>query len=101
MLELKHLAPYLPYKLMISQPRLGKNEAYLMYGFKWSEYANEWVVFIDDSKHGDYQSSYLKGVKPIFRPLSDLTEEIEVNGEKFVPAKRYWYLRFEEISTLK
>lgn len=27
-------------------------------------------------------------VKPILRPLSDLTEEIEVNGEKFVPI--YW-----------
>ena len=29
----------------------------------------------------------LKGTgKPILRPLSDLTKEIEVDGEKFVPA---------------
>lgn len=31
---------------------------------------------------------YLKEMKPILRPLSDLTKEIEVNGEKFVPYKK-------------
>jgi len=84
-LELKHLAPYLPYGLKVGQPRCGKTEAYLMYGFKYSNYANEWIVNIDDSAHGDYQSSYLKGIKPILRPLSDLVKEIEHNGERFVP----------------
>lgn len=28
---------------------------------------------------------YLSEMKPILRPLSDLTKEIDVNGEKFVP----------------
>ena len=94
-LELKHLSPYLPYRLKVSQPRCGRMEAYLMYGFKYSNYAREWVVFIDDSRHGDYQSSYLKGVKPILRPLSDLTKEIEVKGEKFVPQDKMKYLDLE------
>jgi len=31
---------------------------------------------------------FLEEVKPILRPLSDLTKEIEVNGEKFVPIER-------------
>jgi len=30
-------------------------------------------------------SCSIDGIKPILRPLSDLTKEIEVNGEKFVP----------------
>jgi len=35
--------------------------------------------------------------KPILRPLSDLTKEIEVNGEKFVPVEVFGYE--EEITT--
>jgi hypothetical protein len=27
----------------------------------------------------------IEKIKPILRPLSDLTKEIEVNGEKFIP----------------
>jgi hypothetical protein len=34
--------------------------------------------------------------KPILRPLSDLTKEIEVNGKKFVPAKIIWQISTEE-----
>jgi len=30
-------------------------------------------------------SCSVDGIKPILRPLSDITKEIEVNGEKFVP----------------
>jgi len=74
-LELKHLSGYLPYELKVSQPRLGKIESYLLYGLKYSEYAKEWTVFIDDSRHGNYQNVYLKGIKPILRPLSDLTKD--------------------------
>src|SRR5690606_38177573 len=62
------------------QPRHGKNEPYLLYGLKYRDYAREWTVFIDDSRHGDYQNVYLKGIKPILRPLSDLTKEIEHNS---------------------
>jgi len=31
--------------------------------------------------------NFNKGIKPLLRPLSDLTKEIEVDGEKFVPIK--------------
>lgn len=64
-LELKHLAPYLPYGLKL--------------------------VYLDGSIRDliylDLQSLSRIGIycKPILRPLSDLTKEIEVNGEKFVP----------------
>lgn len=60
-LELKHLAPYLPYGLK-----------YIYKGIEWD------LTHLETStKDREY--------KPILRPLSDLTKEIEVNGEKFVP----------------
>lgn len=70
-LELKHLAPYLPYRLKIrcgeiSHPILNCADT------------NEFEIAI---KEVFINSTY----KPILRPLSDLTKEIEVNGEKFVP----------------
>jgi hypothetical protein len=43
------------------------------------------IEFFD--QHGNFDIE-LSDIKPILRPLSDLTKEIEVNGEKFVPNKR-------------
>jgi hypothetical protein len=63
-LELKNLASYLPYGLQIID-HLPKDTKFTMYG-----------------SNIDYCINYCK---PILRPLSDLTKEIEVNGEKFVP----------------
>lgn len=67
-LELKHLAPYLPYGL----------KSYVEYdGRKLIKDINlNNVMCIVD---GEVLS------KPILRPLSDLTKKIEVNGERFVP----------------
>ena len=62
-LELKDLAPYLPYELKV----LCENQVYLM--------------TIGNLKN------YLEGrfnIKPILRPLNDLAKEIEVSGEKFI-----------------
>lgn len=59
-LELKHLAGYLPYDLRY-------------------KFANQTYIFRNVIDF-DYEYS-----KPILHPLSDLTKEIEVNGEKFVP----------------
>jgi hypothetical protein len=70
-LELKHLAPYLPYdlKLQILEHPFGiipRN-------------------FELDCGH-DFNYHLQQGnVKPIIRPLSDLTKEINHNGGKFVP----------------
>ena len=83
-LELKHLAPYLPYglKMELLNFPIGRHFRTLELdcGHDFNLYLqNNWV-------------------RPILRPLSDLTKEIEVNGEKFVPTLEYSYLRFEEIS---
>ena len=72
-LEIKHLAGYLPYGLKI----LGNGNIHEIIGFKDETY------FI---KGGNvYAYGDIQDCKPILRPLSDLTKEIEVNGEKFVP----------------
>lgn len=66
-LELKHLAGYLPYELKYKDIPEGFDGVRILCikTFGWC------------LRHG----------KPILRPLSDLTKEIEVNGEKFVPIK--------------
>lgn len=81
-LELKHLAAYLPY------------------GFKAKiagQYIDKIIGLFND---GVYNESYhpddgdlplFIDIKPILRPLSDLTKEIEVNGEKFVPCEKLGY----------
>ncbi len=80
-LELKHLAPYLPYGLKIRIFREGRalfveditmNGEIIDYLFEESE-NRKWTKNI---------------YKPILKPLSDLTKEIEINGEKFVPMDR-------------
>jgi len=65
-LELKHLAGYLPYKVKVSKIH---------------------TLNIGNGIGGisHVLTTHSKNYKPILRPLSDLTKEIEVNGEKFVP----------------
>lgn len=69
-LQLKHLAGYLPYGL-----ELWHNQ--------WKE------ILIMDCAGSNCDTLSIEDVneyaKPILRPLSDLTKEIEVNGEKFIP----------------
>lgn len=83
-LELKHLAPYLPYGLKL-QFIFKKEKIFLL--STYDEYKNgEQTILIAQALNGYY--------KPILRPLSDLTKEIEVNGEKFVPIDiiyKLWY----------
>ena len=75
-LTIKHLAAYFPYGLKILRP---DNKTILeMVGIIGSS-----IVFHEES--GDTFGFIGKHNKPILRPLSDLTKEIEVNGEKFVP----------------
>jgi hypothetical protein len=61
-LELKHLAPYLPYQVLVGDGRTP---------FELTEY--------------NFTNVYPYITSLYLRPLSDLTKEIEVNGEKFVP----------------
>lgn len=80
-LKIAHLAPYLPYELK------GK---YLL------------SDVIPDTKHElrdkllriDNVDFFLKYAKPILRPLSDLTEEIEIDSEKFVPTFKLFEIEY-------
>jgi hypothetical protein len=89
-LELKHITPYLPYGLNFqcvdieSQeyeelPFVGIN---ISNGFEKLLISNQ-EIEIDELDVNEYEV-----YKPILRPLSYLTKEIEVNGEKFVPSER-------------
>ena len=84
-LELKHFAGYLPYGLKVQYISA---EGWEDDGFtcrykteieKIDGVRNGWILYLGCG------GSEFKDIKPILRPLSDLTKEIEVNGEKFVP----------------
>ena len=87
-LELKHLAPYLPYRLEVMD---SDNNIDMCIGIK---YWLGWDVVCD--YEWGHSTKPLSSVKPILRPLSDLTKEIEHNGERFVPIDelRYTYSGF-------
>jgi hypothetical protein len=96
-LELKHLAPYLPYGLKgiyseyIDKEKtdLGSFEKEELIGLNFKE-EKIFLTFGYVTERDDFV--------PILRPLSDLTKEIEVNGEKFVPVK---HKDIKTTSTLK
>lgn len=73
-LTIKHLAGYLPYGLQV----IGKThkEMWTLEGLNISETCE---------LGGSSYRSDINEILPILRPLSDLTKEIEHNGEKFVP----------------
>jgi hypothetical protein len=77
-LELKHLAGYLPYGLTVK----------VKYGWCTMLTLNDWSINTDCKESYYYETLEETDFKPILRPLSDLTKEIEVEGEKFVPALR-------------
>ena len=70
-LELKHLAPYLPYGVMI-----------------YSKFKNSDNYSTFEINHKNFNSTLTHNSrKPILRPLSDLSEVIEHNNEKFIPTE--------------
>jgi len=73
-LEFKHIIPYLQYDLKAS---FYDNAPELVIG----------VNVVEETIEGlDFGSAELdEGFKPILRPLSELTKEIEHNGEKLMP----------------
>jgi len=82
-LELKHLAPYLPYKLNFVHNDCLKKLASLQYGNSVPDDNYMELVTCTNLVYAKVSE-----IKPILRPLSDLTKEIEVNGEKFVPIEK-------------
>lgn len=65
----KRLAPYLPYRLNTDKGILSLLE----------------VNYCECKKAMLATRFSIESIKPILRPISDITKEIEVNGEKFVP----------------
>lgn len=79
-LELKHIVGYLPYGLkMIHNYKKARHngEKKLRLWVMELSFMNAQIIVRDEDR------------KLILRPLSDLTKEIEVNGEKFVPIE--WF----------
>jgi len=67
-LELKHLAPYLPYGLKVQTEHIEGNRIYTLEGLS-AKYDR---VDLDD----DYGWSYIGGIKLILHPLSDFEKVI-------------------------
>ncbi len=77
-LELKHIVGYLPYNLKVKS---GNVNLIRTLNIEIDENFRD-IITLNNLITGI-------GHKPILRPLSDLTKEIEVNGEKFVPIE--WF----------
>jgi hypothetical protein len=77
-IKLEEIAGYLPYKLEIAI--FHKREIYRKDVLK--------SIVTYDSYFCVNLINSITNCKPILRPISDLTKEIEVNGEKFVPIER-------------
>ena len=90
-LELKHLAPYLPYGLKYWSKE-HKAES-ILDCYKPESFDNIMKTISMEAilRHPDIY-------KPILRPLSDLTKEIEVNGIKFTP-QRTWGISQGQLKT--
>ena len=84
-LELKHLAPYLPYGLKMMS-------GYYLVGLAncnrstYNEKHDTRMMLLSETVDGDIAwEAHSNMDMPYLRKLSDLTKEIEVNGERFVP----------------
>lgn len=77
-LELKHLAAYAPFKIKGFVGNTQRDLTTISIDSKF--------IFVTSYKGSSEKNMIgIDQFKPILRPLSDLTKEIEVNGEKFVP----------------
>lgn len=77
-LELKNIAPYLPYNIRLKFVSKHNIDKLSKEDIVYLNQINEGFICVNGYKTNN--KSYL----PILRPL-DLTKEIEHNGEKFVP----------------
>lgn len=89
-LTIKELAPYLPYKLQWVFE--GSDDVHEVVGLDITDFGVHII-----SPYGDSGRCSVKDGKPILRPLSYLTEEIEHNGERFVPVDVLGWNSYENI----
>ena len=85
-LEIKHLAPYLPYGLKMNY-EIHNPELIAIYG--------DYTIYLKYND-GRIKDQDISNYKPILYPLEYLTKEIEVNGEKFVPIERLFEIKYPE-----
>lgn len=83
-LQYSHITPFLPYGLTA----MVNTKVYIISGIDKPFTLSKTIVKFLNTKNDEL----LRNIKPILRPLSDLTKEIEVNGEKFVPMVKLLYL---------
>lgn len=79
--KLKILSAYLPYKLRFLELFFKEESTLFKIDFEEEIYST-----ISDDDYEVYSSDGYD-MKPILRDLSDLTKEIEHNGERFVPVE--------------
>lgn len=77
-LTIKELAPYLPYGLKVLSERGSVYELDIYYN-----------MMGNGIEKRDLYSVLENGMKPLLRPLSYITEQIEHNGERFVPIDKF------------
>ena len=83
-LELKHLAPYLPYGLKAEMldyemDYVGRKYDEIIGVHQWSK-NKDWCLLTDGGSKPSFDR-----IKPILRPLSDLVKIIKVYGKAFIP----------------
>jgi len=98
-LELRHITPYLPYGLRCEILNCQCDYVGERYGVINGYYD------LDNEPHYRFGSLGNAGkdaslIKPILRPMADLTKEIEVNGEKFVPIKKIMEIRGYDLESI-
>ena len=91
-LELKHIVGYLPYNLKVLSGFGEYSEIDSLYFSKDDHKRPSLNLMVSRFPKG-FRGENFTDIKPILRPLSNLTKEIEVNGEKFIPLKRIVEIR--------
>lgn len=84
-LQLKHLAPYLPYGIQCELKNEGIQTLMgIEYLFPLEEHKGDFYGYFNEM--GSYEPAKFK---PLLRPLSELTKEIVHNEQTFSPVKLY------------
>jgi len=85
-LTIRHLAPYLPYGLKILNGKIQYDLIGVMpYKTITKSFEDEFRLIVKSEDNAMDEFPLDKHTQIIFRPLSDLTKEIEVNGQIIKP----------------